>query len=116
MLASLLKGRSSSPRINALLRQSLAVVLGHGIYGSYGFVPSLANPSDDPTRGEKVRRPNRLPPPWLYRAFEGHFEGLDRFLEETGYDPISVAGLPFSSKEPFCFERFAGAADECAEA
>ena len=40
-LAALLKGRSSSPRINAALRRSLPVVLGGGIYGNYGFIPSL---------------------------------------------------------------------------
>jgi hypothetical protein len=37
-LAALTKGRSSSDRINDLLEGSLAVFLGHDLYGSYGYV------------------------------------------------------------------------------
>ena len=49
-LAALLKGRSSSYRINYALARSLPTVLGAELFPSYGFVPSKVNVSDDPTR------------------------------------------------------------------
>ena len=107
-LAALLKGRSSSPRINAALRRSLPVVLGSGIYGCYGFVPSLANPSDDPTRGQPVRAPSRSTPNWLYKAFQGCFDEMDRWLSSCGFDPFSVAGLPFADETSFSWKDFSG--------
>ena len=107
-LAALLKGRSSSPRINAALRRSLPVVLGSGIYGCYGFVPSLANPSDDPTRGQPVRAPSRSTPNWLYKAFQGCFDEMDRWLSSCGFDPFSVAGLPFADETTFSWKDFSG--------
>lgn len=99
-IAALLKGRSSSPRLNGLLQQSLGTVLGAGIYGSYGYIPSLANVSDDPTRMTDVREPSCETPGWLMKAFEGDFGEFDRWLGERGYDPISVAQLPFDSPFP----------------
>eukprot|EP00435_Cladocopium_sp_Y103_P016382 s82_g4.t1 len=46
-LAAILKGRSSSPRLNRVLQKGLATVIGAGLYGSYGYVPSLANVGDE---------------------------------------------------------------------
>ena len=40
-LAVICKGRSSSPALNTLLKKSLPNLSGSGLYGSYGFVPSL---------------------------------------------------------------------------
>ena len=108
-LACLVKGRSSSPRLNKLLQRSLPTMLGGGLYGNYGFVPSLANAADDPTRGQQVRAPQEPMPDWLRAAFVGDFEGIDRWLEGQGYDPMAVANLPFGegtnvSKEAVCTE------------
>ena len=94
-LAALVKGRSSSPRLNLMLRSSLAVVLGSGIYGNYGYVPSLANVADDPTRDEVVRSPCRDLPEWWAAACEGDFESFDRWLASLGFDPMQVAKLPW---------------------
>ena len=99
-LAAILKGRSSSPRLNSLLQRHLATTLGAGIYGSYGYVPSLANVGDDPTRWTDVREPSCEIPSWLQSAFLGQFEEFDKWLGERGYDPISVAQLPFPSQFP----------------
>eukprot|EP00438_Fugacium_kawagutii_P032532 Skav202150 [mRNA] locus=scaffold970:142130:165817:- [translate_table: standard] len=95
-LACLVKGRSSSPRLNAMLRQSWPTFLGAGLVGNYGFVPSLANPGDDPTRDRAVRSPSEEFPAWLTAAFEGKFELMDDWLERLGYDPLAVADLPFT--------------------
>ena len=96
VLASLVKGRSSSPRLLAALQQSLPVYLGAGLYGNYGYVPSLANPSDDPTRGVSIRSPSREEPSWWASACAGDFGQLDEWLRGLGYDPLSVAQVPLT--------------------
>eukprot|EP00438_Fugacium_kawagutii_P019953 Skav226916 [mRNA] locus=scaffold1147:36750:43108:+ [translate_table: standard] len=99
-IAALLKGRSSSWALNRKLQGSLAHLLGDGLYGSYGYVPSLANVSDDPTRLCDVREPSREVPGWLEKAFSGDFAEMDRWLAERGYDPLSLAQLPFPPEIP----------------
>ena len=94
-LAAILKGRSSSPHLKRLLQRGLATVLGAGLYGSFGYVPSLVNVSDDPTRQRPVRVPEEPMPEWLKAALEGRFECLDQWLTAQGYDPLRVAGLDF---------------------
>eukprot|EP00438_Fugacium_kawagutii_P014015 Skav204090 [mRNA] locus=scaffold3129:371114:378324:+ [translate_table: standard] len=97
-LAAILKGRSSSSRLNRILLQSLPLLLGAGLYGGYGYVPSLANVGDDPTRWTDVRTPSKKPERWLLEALECRFELMDQWLGERGYDPIAVAQLPFAPK------------------
>ena len=75
-LAALLKG-SSSWAWNKKLRASLCYHLGGGVYGSYGFVPSLSNVGDDPTRGKPVRKALEPAPEWLTAAVNGSFEKMD---------------------------------------
>ena len=98
-LAAILKGRSSSPRLNKILQKSLACLLGSGLYGSYGYIPSLANSGGDPTRHCAVRRPTKEIPDWLVDALVGSFEKMDEWLQDLGYDPTKVAGLDFLLKE-----------------
>ena len=99
-LASLIKGRSSSYRINNSLRASLGTYLGAGLYGSYGFVPSLSNPADDPTRGRTIREALSPLPDWWSDTMAGDFEKMDAWLARLGYDPITLAGLPFDAAAP----------------
>ena len=93
-LAAVVKGRSSSPRLNGLLQKSLATLLGAGLHGEYGYLPSLVNVSDDPTRNKSVREPDIPMPDWLRDALQGQFAGLDEWLRAVGYDPLHVAGIP----------------------
>ena len=101
-LAALVKGRSSSYRLNQMLQHSLAVHLGGGLYGNYGFVPSLANVSDDPTRDQPLRRPCRELPNWWLAAEEGNFEQLDKWLSSLGFHPLQVARVPYPLDHPAC--------------
>ena len=94
-LAAILKGRSSSPSLNKVLQRGLATVIGSGLYGSYGYVPSLANVGDDPTRGVAVRSPERPVPEWLASALLGDFAVMDGWLAAQGYDPLHLANLDF---------------------
>ncbi len=94
-LAALLKGRSASARLNVALKQSLATYLGAGIYCSFGFVPSLSNVADDPTRGKPIRSRIGPSPKWLESAESGDFTAMDEWLASVGYDPLEVAKLPF---------------------
>ena len=98
-LAVLCKGRSSSPKINELLQGSLPTMLGAGLVGNYGFVPSLSNVADDPTRQAEVRKPTKPEPSWWASACAGDFRAFDEWLESIGYDPLSLAGVPFSKSE-----------------
>ena len=94
-LACLLKGRSSSFRMNELLQSRLGVMLGANLFGNYGFVPSLANTADDPTRGQKIREIKTPTPKWLEAAVAGDFSLMDAWLESLGFDPLRIADLPF---------------------
>ena len=93
-LAVIVKGRSSSAALNTLLRKSLPNVLGNGLYGSYGFVPSLANVADDPTRSVPIREPRRMPVFDLKASLEGNFQSLDLWLSSVGFTPEEVARIP----------------------
>lgn len=96
-LACLVKGRSSSKALNRLLQGSLATYLGANLVGNYGYVPSLANEGDDPTRNLPVRSPAQEPPEWWISACNGDFKLMYEWLRSLGYDPISVAKLPFET-------------------
>jgi len=97
-LAVIVKGRSSSPSLNTLLRRSLPTLLGNGLYGHYGFVPSRANVSDDPTQGVDIRTPARVPIFDLSASLRGDFSSLDTWLGRVGFTTEQVSGLPFSGK------------------
>ena len=98
-LAVLVKGGSSSPSLNDLMRRSLPTVLGEGLYGSYGHVPSLANVADDPTRGAPLRKPQRMPVFDLKVSLEGRFHSLDCWLEQVGYSVEQITGLPTAAQD-----------------
>lgn len=93
-LAALVKGRSSSASVNALLRSSIPHHVGQAVRPFYGFVRSALNPSDDPTRRAKIRRPTRAPSTWLRDLEAGSFEAFDDFLEKWGVSPADLQGLP----------------------
>ena len=97
-LACLVKGRSSSPQLNRALQRSLPTILGNGIYSNLGYVPSLANVADDPTRDQPIRLPSGPMPEWLDRALAGDFAPMDEWLEKLGYSPLRVAELPFADE------------------
>ena len=94
VLGALLKGRTASPPLNRMLQYSLPTLLGGDLYSSYGYVPSLANVADDPTRGASIRSPAAEPPDWLVNAFQGDFDSLDKWLNALGFGPQQLACLP----------------------
>ncbi|CAE7186827.1 RMV1 [Symbiodinium microadriaticum] len=93
-LGALLKGRSSSSKLNGALRQSLPAYIGLDIHGGYLYVRSCDNPADDPTRSVPTRAPPFSMPRWLHDAVDGNFELLDDELVKCGMDPVSLLGLP----------------------
>ena len=98
-LAALVKGRSSSPRLNQLLARSLANLLGSELMGQYGYVPSLANPADDPTRSQPIRKPVEPLPKWWEDLVAGDFSSFDSWLGQLGFFLLRVAKLPFEESE-----------------
>lgn len=94
-LATVVKGRSSSPHLNSLLQESLATLLGSGLYGNYGFIPSLVNAADDPTRSKEIRAPAEEVLSWLSSAaIEGNFKEFDLWLVQQGYSPVQLSQIP----------------------
>ncbi|CAE7238074.1 unnamed protein product [Symbiodinium sp. CCMP2456] len=93
-LGAVLKGRSASPRLNGILRQSLPEHLSSDISGVYAYVGTSDNPADDPTRHAPVRAAREAMPLWLEHALGGRFEELEVFLKGCELDAISMLGLP----------------------
>ena len=93
-LGCLLKGRSSSARLNGVLRASLPDYIGLDLFGGYMFVASADNPADDPTRGAEVRKPVSPAPAFLQSALNGSFQQLDEELRAYGVDFVSLLELP----------------------
>lgn len=91
-IGAVCKGRSASGALNAKLRQSLPVMLGCGIYSTPGYIGSARNPSDDPTRGQKLRTADVDLPHWWVAAVGGDFGPLDIFLTELKLHPHQLAG------------------------
>eukprot|EP00438_Fugacium_kawagutii_P016872 Skav223762 [mRNA] locus=scaffold521:2192:6754:+ [translate_table: standard] len=104
-LAVITKGRSSSPSLNTLLRRSLATVLGFGVYGYYGYVPSLANCADDPTRFVELRKPTRKSAFDLDACMVGDFRSLDLWLEGLGFSVDQVTDLPVAEQKKLEVEQ-----------
>ena len=98
-LSCLCKGRSSSPILNEMLQSSLGIYLGAGLNGNYGFVPSNANPSDDPTRNRPLRAPSKNLPSWWHSMLVGDFREFDEWLSSIDFDPLVLAELPFTPEK-----------------
>lgn len=97
-LGVLQKGRSSSVGLNAILQQSLPIHLGCGVTFSNGFLPSEFNPGDDPTRFAALRKPSKVPEPWMDESVpcpkEVRLAELDKWLEKYKCGPWDMSGLP----------------------
>ena len=97
-LAALLKGRSSSPSLNYVMKQSIAQHVQQNVRPFYGYVESKRNPSDDPTRQVPIRAPCKEPAPWFADLLAGDVRKLDEFLEDAGLSPLAVSELPPESE------------------
>ena len=62
------KGRSSSRRMDRLLRRLGAFLMAGDVYIAPKYVPSGVNPADPPTRHRSLRA-------WLRRKRRGHTKG-----------------------------------------
>lgn len=65
--------------------KSLGIYLGAGLYESFGYLPSLVNVADDPTRKKAVRTAIGPKPRWLVEAEAGDFTWMDEWLGSLGY-------------------------------
>ena len=74
---SLVRGRSSSPAINAELQAGLPVLLGGDLYAEPFWTPSPTNPADHPTRGRSIPPPVAQLPPWWAAGLAGDWGPLD---------------------------------------
>ena len=94
VLGAISKGRSASPAINKMLRKSLGVVLGYGLYSSGGYVRSAHNPADDPTRGVQLRAATAVLPDWWIQLADGDFGSFDSLLIDSDLHPDQLCGYP----------------------
>ena len=93
-LGSLIKGRSSSPALNSLLRSNLCHPLGSGIFHSYMYFLSEENRADGPTRHKAPAAPDIEYPQWLVDLENGDYAGFDEFSLQTS-PRIPVTTLSF---------------------
>ena len=76
-----MKGRSSSPAINSLLKRSLPVYLGADLHEGLTFFNSEDNPADD---GRETRGPVQALPAWFGPLACGDTAPLDCWLSDQG--------------------------------
>jgi len=93
-LGAVSKGRSSSNRLNAVLRSFLGYEMCAQIYLVLIWIGTHFNPSDDPTRHVEVRKPE-VAPEWL-RPFYFGVDGPSPLLPPLGFGP-PAARLPDES-------------------
>ena len=94
VLGALVKGRSSSKRLNEELKRSLPYLLGSGTYTYPQYIHTADNVADDPTRDRDCRTPSEPVPQWLQTAFDGDYTGLDAELTNAGLSAAELARLP----------------------
>lgn len=93
-LGTLIKGRASSPALNAELVRSLPEMIANDTYFEGVYFESALNPGDDPTRDATIRKPSQALPSWWDPAVLGDFDPFDRWLEHHGLSPEYIAGIP----------------------
>lgn len=76
------------------MRKSIPEMITNNTRSFYGFLRSAKNPSDDPTRGVKLREPERMEAFWLTELKKGSVEPLDAFLATTGHHRMQLSELP----------------------
>lgn len=87
-LGAMIRGRSSSPALNSLLKMALPTLL------NLQYIHTLDNVADDPTRDRPCREPQEAEPPWLAELCAGNFQPLDAMLHEVGLGDSQVANFP----------------------
>ena len=83
-LGSLIKGRSASVCLNAVLKRSLPYPIAGGIFGHYLYYPSSFNGADGPTRSADPKPPDMHLPEWFWRTGDDFCTGLDDWLNSIG--------------------------------
>ena len=101
VLGLLSKGRSASPSLNWELSKSVPTILGFDLYHELFYFETSMNPSDDPTRGRKIRAPTALLPEWWEEVASGCFSQFDSWLADFELDDHSMSGLPDFSELGF---------------
>ena len=92
-LGALVKGRSSSSGINALLKRNLPYPIGAGVYNFFMYFASKLNRADAPTREQEIPEPDIALPSWVVDSEEVFQQQLDGFLREHG--SVQESKLPF---------------------
>lgn len=93
-LGAMIRGRSSSPALNSLLKMALPTLLAYNCYSNLQYIHTLDNVADDPTRDRPCREPQEAEPPWLTELCAGNFQPLDAMLHEVGLGDSQVANFP----------------------
>ena len=96
-LGSLVKGRASSPALNAELLRSLPVIIGSDLYGFYMFYPSKVNRADAPTRGASPPAPDMDLPAWWEHLLAGDPMMFDSWMKEVSLVPYGGVPKAFAS-------------------
>ena len=110
-LGCLIKGRSSSRALNAVLSKSIGQMVIFDLYQSFIYYDTSSNPADDPTRGAELRKSSMALPSWVQSLIDGDFGPFDDWASSVGLGYFDMTGLPPFS-ELLGEDFFAGARDE----
>ena len=112
-LGALIKGRSASAGLNALLRRSLAICLGYDFYGAYGYFPSAINRSDGPTRGVPPAPPSIKEPYFWKTLAKGECGQFEEWMNSMGVPDTEAACIaefaPLGAEQAMSDEEVANA-------
>ena len=89
--ACIAKGRSSSPRLNHILRTFLPNVVSRGLFTLPFWIGTKFDVADDPTRDVPLRAPLTPWPDWAASVEKGDFRLLDDRAEALTYDAPAPA-------------------------
>ena len=79
-LGALVKGRSSSPSLNRLMRSSLCYPLGSGVYSYFMYFATQHNRADGPTRGSLPAPSDLLEPAFLKKLSSGDVSAFECWM------------------------------------
>ena len=107
-LGALIKGRSSSPGLNAELCRSIPMMVLMDTSADYFYFNTKSNRADDPTRGVEIRGPDLPLPDWWGSVERKEYRAFDDWLKLHQLDEETMSGLP-------PMEELMGSVEECDE-
>lgn len=83
-LGAVVKGRAASPKLNSVLRRSLAYPIGADVYSLPMYFNTASNRADGPTRDSVPLAPDLPLPEWWNQLCSGDYGAFDAWMKVVG--------------------------------